>query len=981
MLEDGVILRTVDLGGGHHWAFDESQYYTLRALCAKYAGIDGTREADMGEITAKTNAMSAAIQSMENNQKPDDIIKKRMVEKKNFGMSTLKNQYMANVNKVYNPKYERPSNASPRNSLAVQIYESLFYNKQRVRVSYDHFSELKHRVMSAPDEAMSATEIIVNRLVETGAGEEDKSKSGYTDKVYRHVKQVGRIGKKVLKNGTQMLKDKAKTVFVPGPTGKALFTIAILFCMRAFFLTVLDNTIATGRITEKQSQVTMWHQWTSNLWEKTTIIPMRGTTGLFESNGITENYTAFLSSFWDQSTGGYNEFWQQIDQYDFTDLKGFMKEHVPKLYKGNEASSLSISKAMRFAFLEKGEIKINDEEKDSQLQKVVIDLKRLKGEKNVLKNCNDGDKYCEIIQNPYNDTLSNFESAKSSKENGGTMLEAQYAIESQSFSWTNFVSRTMFSIFRIFLRGAKVDEAGAAALKTYFAKQMKFLPGYNGNNLFASYITSILSENSFVDRWDNYDKIFACCITFTAYVTWKFLSHFLELKRQYIEGLDSDGENPAPKSNNLEKFISFTNFTQALTAMILSFSMLYTVVTVGDTDLSNSSLDVKSVERYFANMLTSIWVEELILFTMGFKKEQTTQSFMLQQGITIMTYKLLQTYIDGSFQWVLGYCIFVFSIQFQNFKTMMLDRTSRNMRNVKEKVNKWITPNSENEEVIDGDEDRPNNLNNRERQDVIDFISMIEFPDENNLNLIEPPGRNVANYDQARFDSLHEEYTERIKKFNHEVAEYFKSLDDAKSRFIEDNRRNPKVELPFLKEVPIFKKVLVSYRDAGDIVEHNKLQYRKYNSWRERNNIVDRPATQQQYRGRIQRTDNRRRTRTPARETANRRRTRTPARETTSLTKKSSQQATSSQQDLTGVIDSFNKLMGNYNGRNNEKMGSYQIKEQLDNNYQPYISEQPPVTANQKLSVLADDALNRIKSIRKRNRYVNSQERDTYYIN
>lgn len=660
---DTVILRSVDLGDGHHWAFEESQYYTLRALCARYAGIDGTREADMGEKSTQTNAMTAAMQGMSIGADPVGVLRKRFREKQNFGMSTLKNQGMPKKAKqVYTPVYERPPKASPRNALAVQIYESMFYNKQRIGVTHGQFRGLQQKVMTAPDEAMSATETIIERLVESGAGEEDKSGPGLGAAGLRFMKvglQVGKsLAKKTVKSAAVSLRTLGKHVFVAGSSGRALIALAVMFALRATAMVAYDLASSSGTDTDPTANMSTWTQWVGHLWKSATANPYRDGAGLFKSTGLTKKYTSFLASFWDNSTSEHKAFWDKLPEGEFKQLRDFMKHRQIGTSTQNDQAFTDISQLVRYALIDKEAGSTAPKE----LQPIIAELKELATKESfrytISKEIDDGVfKWEEVkVENPFQEELSGFASisAGAKTKDGGALLEAQFAIQNQGSTWTLLGTRFALTLARITFRGSGAQKMLTEAGKTYLQSWLQHLPGFTTDGPLVKAMAQLVYQSEQLARWEEFDKMFMICATVTVYTIWNFLRQCMDVKRRYYDGLQADGKTPAPPTTTGEKLVSASNFTRSLTMMVASMSMLYTVLTVGETFLATSGISSASTANFFLTNITAMLVEESVLFAMGYKAEMSGGMFLLNKAAVAFVGIMLNVYLQGQWAWVVN---------------------------------------------------------------------------------------------------------------------------------------------------------------------------------------------------------------------------------------------------------------------------------------------------------------------------------------
>ncbi len=126
-------------------------------------------------------------------------------------------------------------------------------------------------------------------------------------------------------------------------------------------------------------------------------------------------------------------------------------------------------------------------------------------------------------------------------------------------------------------------------MQTESKNKLDYIPGF-GNIPIANYLVGILTDNSTTNAWLKYDQIFLCCITVAVYTTFTFLMRCGNIKKQIFDERDTDGKNPTATFS--DKVVHFSSFIYGLTSMVASFSMLYTVVTVGAEPLQTNKLSV-----------------------------------------------------------------------------------------------------------------------------------------------------------------------------------------------------------------------------------------------------------------------------------------------------------------------------------------------------------------------------------------------------
>lgn len=619
----------------------------------------------MGEISSQTNAMTAAMQGMSMGKDPAQVLKKRLRPKQNYGMSTLKNQNMPKKAKqVYTPVYERPPKASPRNALAVQIYESMFYNKQRIGVTHGQFRGLQQKIMTAPDEAMSATETIIERLVESGAGEENgrgPGRPGLGAAASRFASAGLKVSRVLARRGVKAvvvsLRQLGKHVFVPGSSGRALIALAVMFALRATAMVAYDLSASSGTDTDPSANLSTWTQWVGSLWQSATANPIRDGSGLFKSTGLTEKYTSFLASFWGNSTSELNEFWKNLPPDEFSNLRKFMEHREIGTTSQNTAAFTDISQLVRYAFISTEE----NNNAPEALKPVIKELQNLAKDSSfkfeVTKEI-DGALRSQVleVENPFKEQLSGLAglSAGAQRKDGGQLLEAQFAIESQGSTWSLLATRFALSLARIGLRGSGVQQTMTDAVKKNWKSWLSYLPGIPSEGPLMNAMVKLLAGSDKVVRWEEYDKMFMICATVTVYTIWNFLRQCMDINRRYIKGVAPDGKTPMPPASRGEKIVSFSNFTQSLTMMVASMSMLYTVLTVGPVYLATTGITPTSTANFFFTNITAMLVEESVLFTMGYKSELSGGMFLLNKTALAFVGVMLNVYLEGQWTWVVN---------------------------------------------------------------------------------------------------------------------------------------------------------------------------------------------------------------------------------------------------------------------------------------------------------------------------------------
>ena len=164
-VDKSLVLRTVDLGNGHRWALEESQFFACKAICATHMGIGGTKLADLDDNEgSKTNAMTTALQAQQMGLDPKGIISKRMREKENgSGMSKLRNRKKAKQ-QVYQPVYiEKKEAELDYNKNAYEVYKAMFSNAARVRITGEQYKKLIGKIFETPGGIKFTSEEIITQ--------------------------------------------------------------------------------------------------------------------------------------------------------------------------------------------------------------------------------------------------------------------------------------------------------------------------------------------------------------------------------------------------------------------------------------------------------------------------------------------------------------------------------------------------------------------------------------------------------------------------------------------------------------------------------------------------------------------------------------------------------------------------------------------------------------------------------------------------
>lgn len=678
--DESLILRTVNLGNGHKWALEESQYYTCRAICANYMGIGGTKLADLDDDEGlKTNAMTTALKAQQMGLDPKLVLSKRFREKENAsGMSTLRNPKKAK--KVYQPVYiEQEEGANVEyNENAYAIYKAMFSNAARVRITGEQYKKLIGKIFETPGGIkFTSEEIITQGLAsmtmadgddsdaETVADEdiaakpEDLNRRTNMEKLGMKIKDAAKALPGLLRDGVMgTLKTLNEHVFVPGSSGRPLIFLVMVFFMWHGCEKIFEYLGYVPK--EDRGASEGFFDWMKRgFWGNVIRVPVN--TNVFNARGLSQNYTAFIDSFWNEGSE-LAKTWNLVDTKDYEELRNFMKtgtyydENVGEL---TEKGLIDVNTMMRWAFYEPRDSKdslakthfdaLATQSKDPEKMKAfynevrnqVIKLQESPELKSITASLNTGKDWLiegggtVPIENPFKPTLDSFNKANPDNivEDGGTMKETEYAFESQrKTSWKVMISTLTFSYMRTRYVYSALSDDDKKTLEESFTGWLTSIYAFSNVGLFKDQFESMVSGSARIKGYFNFDATVAISTTVAVYSLYNTLRAFGSMYETW------------QKDNRGVRLVKVYNVMSNLTLLCTTFSLLYGLCgnNIDPYIFKRIGMSPTYVANRFAWTARSLLIEEMMMYLMGYRQMSSTQTVFQTALFSTLFYTVMQ---------------------------------------------------------------------------------------------------------------------------------------------------------------------------------------------------------------------------------------------------------------------------------------------------------------------------------------------------
>jgi hypothetical protein len=683
-VDQSLILRTVNLGNGHKWALEESQYYACRAICATHMGIGGTKLADLDDDEGfKTNAMTTALQAQQMGLNPKVIISKRMRDKENYssGMSKLRNRKKAKQ-QVYQPVYieEKQEAEVEYNKNAYEVYKAMFSNASRVRITGEQYKKLIGKIFETPGgikftseeiitqglasmtmadgddsdgETVAEDPLTAEQLAQLQAQQQDLNNRGNVEKMGilggKLASVPGKIGN-FLVGGLKKLNDH---VFVPGSSGRPIIFLSMIFMLWHGSQKLLEYQGYMGTPDGGASEG--YYSWlTRGFWGNVARVPIN--TNVFDASGLSEQYTMFVESFWDK-TSELGKVWNLVADDEYTKLRDFMNTAG---YKNGHLNTLTetgvtdVNTMMRWAmkqeedglaathFRKIAEQSNNDTEKMMEIFKDARkQLKSLQeaGKLQTKLTLGEGSKFGggQNIENPFKKTLDAFRDAQPDKEgSGGTAKEAQFAMENQrQLSWDVLITSLVFSLLRTALSVSGVSEAVRAGLETKVKGWLGSFGLVANMDVFEKQGKLLAAANLKVKQYAYFDATIAITFTVTAYSLYNTVRAFGSMYDTWH------------RDNAGRRILKAYSFLSNLTLLCSSMYMLYGLLTVSPVYILDTGITPLYVATRYGYTVMSLWAEEAAMWSAGYR-DMTGSQLTYQKGLALTCTGILMTYASNA---------------------------------------------------------------------------------------------------------------------------------------------------------------------------------------------------------------------------------------------------------------------------------------------------------------------------------------------
>ena len=684
-VDQSLILRTVNLGNGHKWALEESQYYACRAICATHMGIGGTKLADLDDDEGfKTNAMTTALQAQQMGLNPKVIISKRMRDKEDYsGMSKLRNRKKAK--QVYQPVYieEKQEAEVEYNKNAYEVYKAMFSNASRVRITGEQYKKLIGKIFETPGgikftseeiitqglasmtmadgddsdgETVAEDQLTAEQLAQLQAQQQDLNNRGNVEKMgilgAKLASVPGKIGN-FLVGGLKKLNDH---VFVPGSSGRPIIFLSMIFMLWHGSQKLLEYQGYMGTPDGGASE--SYYSWlTRGFWGNVARVPIN--TNVFDASGLSEQYTMFVESFWDK-TSELGKVWNLVADSEYTQLRKFMNTAGYK--DGNlgtltETGVTDVNTMMRWAmkqnedglaathFRSIAEQSNKDPEKMMQFFKDARkQLKKLQeaGELQARATIGEGSVIVRggKIENPFKKTLDAFRDAQKDEEgSGGTAKDAQFAMENQrQLSWKVLITSLAFSLLRTALSVSGVSEAVRAGLKNKMIDWMRSFGLAADMRVFGvlkKQFNILVAANKKIKAYQYFDATIAITFTVTAYSLYNTVRAFGSMYDTWH------------RDNAGRRILKSYSFLSNLTLLCSSMYMIYGLLTVGPAYILDTGITPMYVATRYGYTVKCLWLEEAAMWLAGYR-DMTGSQITFQQGLALTCSGILMTYASNA---------------------------------------------------------------------------------------------------------------------------------------------------------------------------------------------------------------------------------------------------------------------------------------------------------------------------------------------